>query len=162
MLTKRESSCTRQGQEGLRHRRPRGGHRLLQGRRHRLQRPEEGHHHRQGRHQQPHDQQPHAPPGGKGRAHPLRGGALRPGDRREEGLHRPPGGHRPQHLRRSFAKRYGVEEGIVFDEPTFEFSYKNDDLGDPLINDYHALALKLATKEEIELIKSTPLRSTTI
>ena len=54
----------------------------------------------------------------------------------------------------SFAKRYGVEEGIVFDEPTIEFSYKNDDLGDPLINDYHALALKLATKEEIEKIKS--------
>ncbi len=54
----------------------------------------------------------------------------------------------------SFAKRYGVEEGIVFDEPTIEFSYKNDDLGDPLINSYHAIALKLATKEEIETIKS--------
>lgn len=54
----------------------------------------------------------------------------------------------------SFAKRYGVEEGIVFDEPTIEFSYKNDDLGDPLINAYHAIALKLATKEEIETIKS--------
>lgn len=53
----------------------------------------------------------------------------------------------------SFAKRYGVEEGIVFDEPTIEFSYKNDDLGDPLLNSYHALALKLATREEIELIK---------
>ena len=53
----------------------------------------------------------------------------------------------------SFAKRYGVEEGIVFDAPTIEFSYKNDDLGDPLINSYHALALKLATKEEIETIK---------
>ncbi len=53
----------------------------------------------------------------------------------------------------SFAKRYGVEEGIVFDEPTIEFSYKNDDLHDPLINDYHAIALKLATKDEIELIK---------
>lgn len=53
----------------------------------------------------------------------------------------------------SFAKRYGVEEGITFDEPTIEFSYKNDDLGDPLINTYHALALKLATKEEIETIK---------
>lgn len=53
----------------------------------------------------------------------------------------------------SFSKRYGVEEGIVFDEPTIEFSYKNDDLGDPLINDYHAVALKLATKEEIETIK---------
>ncbi|MCB6365124.1 phosphoribosylaminoimidazolesuccinocarboxamide synthase [Intestinibacillus massiliensis] len=54
----------------------------------------------------------------------------------------------------SFAKRYGVEEGIVFDTPTIEFSYKDDDLGDPLINDYHALALKLATQEEIDLIKS--------
>ena len=53
----------------------------------------------------------------------------------------------------SFAKRYGVEDGIVFDEPTIEFSYKNDDLHDPLINEYHALALKLATKEEIDTIK---------
>ncbi len=54
----------------------------------------------------------------------------------------------------SFAKRYGVEEGIVFDEPTIEFSYKNDELHDPLINCYHAFALKLATKAEIEQIKS--------
>ena len=53
----------------------------------------------------------------------------------------------------SFAKRYGVEEGIAFDEPTIEFSYKNDDLGDPLINNYHALALRLATKEEIATIE---------
>lgn len=53
----------------------------------------------------------------------------------------------------SFAKRYGVEEGIVFDEPTIEFSYKNDDLHDPFINSYHAIALKLATREEIETIK---------
>ncbi len=52
-----------------------------------------------------------------------------------------------------FASRYGVEEGIVFDAPTVEFSYKNDDLHDPLLNEYHALALKLATKEEIETIK---------
>lgn len=53
----------------------------------------------------------------------------------------------------SFAKNYGVEEGIIFDEPTIEFSYKNDNLDDPLINSYHAIALKLATKEEIEIIK---------
>ncbi|MBQ3287167.1 MAG: phosphoribosylaminoimidazolesuccinocarboxamide synthase [Firmicutes bacterium] len=52
----------------------------------------------------------------------------------------------------SFAQRYGVEEGIVFDSPTLEFSYKNDDLGDPLINSYHALALKLATAEEVDTI----------
>ena len=53
----------------------------------------------------------------------------------------------------SFAKRYGVEEGIVFDQPTIEFSYKNDDLHDPLINSYHAVALKLATWEDIDTIK---------
>ena len=54
----------------------------------------------------------------------------------------------------AFAQRFGVEEGIVFDEPTIEFSYKNDDLGDPLMNAYHAVALKAATREEIETIKS--------
>lgn len=53
----------------------------------------------------------------------------------------------------SFAKHYGVEEGIVFDQPTIEFSYKNDELGDPLLNHYHALALKLATAEEIATIE---------
>ncbi|MDY3225088.1 MAG: phosphoribosylaminoimidazolesuccinocarboxamide synthase [Candidatus Faecousia sp.] len=58
----------------------------------------------------------------------------------------------------SFAKHYGVEEGIVFDQPTFEFSYKNDALGDPLLNTSHALALKLATAEEIETIRTYALR----
>ena len=53
----------------------------------------------------------------------------------------------------SFAKRYGVEEGITFSSPTIEFSYKNDALGDPLLNTYHALALNLATPEEIALIE---------
>ena len=53
----------------------------------------------------------------------------------------------------SFSKRYGVEEGVAFDSPTIEFSYKNDELGDPLLDEYHALALKLATPEEIESIK---------
>ena len=53
----------------------------------------------------------------------------------------------------SFAKHYGVEEGIVFPEPTIEFSYKNDELGDPLLNAYHAQALGLVTKEETETIK---------
>ena len=59
----------------------------------------------------------------------------------------------------SFSKRYGVEEGIVFEQPTIEFSYKNDDLGDPLINEYHALALKLATREEIDTIKALAFRT---
>ena len=62
----------------------------------------------------------------------------------------------------SFAKRYGVEEGIVFDEPTIEFSYKNDDLGDPLMNTYHAVALKVATWEEIDLIKNYAFRINTL
>ena len=53
----------------------------------------------------------------------------------------------------SFAKRYGVQEGVPFESPTIEFSYKNDELGDPLLNEYHALALKLATREEIDQIK---------
>ncbi|MBQ9492299.1 MAG: phosphoribosylaminoimidazolesuccinocarboxamide synthase [Oscillibacter sp.] len=52
-----------------------------------------------------------------------------------------------------FASRYGVAEGIVFDSPTIEFSYKNDELDDPLLNAYHARALKLASAEEIETIK---------
>ncbi len=54
----------------------------------------------------------------------------------------------------SFAKRFGVEEGIVFENPTIEYSYKNDDLGDPMINTAQALALKLATPAEIETIRA--------
>ncbi len=53
----------------------------------------------------------------------------------------------------SFSKRLGVEEGTPFKQPTIEFSYKNDELGDPLINSYFALALELATEEEIDTIK---------
>ncbi len=58
----------------------------------------------------------------------------------------------------SFAKRYGVEEGIAFAEPTLEFSYKNDELGDPLLNASHALALGLATKDEIAQIEKMALK----
>ncbi len=58
----------------------------------------------------------------------------------------------------SFSKRYGAKEGTVFDFPTFEFSYKNDVLGDPLLNECHALALKLATAAEIECIKRYALK----
>ena len=54
----------------------------------------------------------------------------------------------------SFSKRYGVPEGKKLPVTVLEFSYKNDDLGDPLINDYHALAMELATPEEIETIKN--------
>ena len=59
----------------------------------------------------------------------------------------------------SFSKRYGVEEGIRFDAPTVEFSYKNDALGDPLINTDSAVALKLADPGEIALIRQYALRT---
>lgn len=52
----------------------------------------------------------------------------------------------------SFSKKLGIEEGRELLAPTLEFSYKNDDLGDPFINDYYALALGLATREEIDKI----------
>ena len=58
----------------------------------------------------------------------------------------------------SFSKRYGVPEGLVFEEPVLEFSYKNDALGDPLLNTSHALALKLATPAEIDTIKGYALQ----
>ncbi|MFQ7523411.1 MAG: phosphoribosylaminoimidazolesuccinocarboxamide synthase [Terrisporobacter sp.] len=58
----------------------------------------------------------------------------------------------------SFCKRYGVEEGIVLDQPIFEMSYKNDEFGDPLLNDDHAVALKLATREEIEFLRNQTLK----
>ncbi len=58
----------------------------------------------------------------------------------------------------SFSKRYGVEEGRVFDAPTIECSYKNDALGDPLINSSHVIALGLAAPEELELIRRYAFR----
>jgi phosphoribosylaminoimidazole-succinocarboxamide synthase len=53
----------------------------------------------------------------------------------------------------SFSKRYGVEEGSPLLISTLEFSYKNDALGDPLINDDHVMAIGLATKEEIDVVR---------
>ncbi|MCD7840363.1 MAG: phosphoribosylaminoimidazolesuccinocarboxamide synthase [Erysipelotrichaceae bacterium] len=58
----------------------------------------------------------------------------------------------------SFCRRLGAPEGIVLDEPIFELSYKNDEYGDPLINDDHAVALKLATRDELAYIKETTLK----
>ena len=52
----------------------------------------------------------------------------------------------------SFSKRLGVKEGTPLKCPTLEFSYKNDELGDPLINDYYAIAIGAATREEIDRI----------
>ena len=58
----------------------------------------------------------------------------------------------------SFSKRYGVEEGTAFEVPALELSYKNDELGDPLLNDDHAVALKLATREELAAIRTYTLQ----
>lgn len=58
----------------------------------------------------------------------------------------------------SISKRLGIPEGTRFAEPTFEFSYKNDEYGDPLINDSHAVAMNLATQEEIDEIRATTLK----
>ena len=52
----------------------------------------------------------------------------------------------------SMAKRYGIEEGTKLATTVFELSYKNDELGDPLMNDYHAVAIGLTTFEELKKI----------
>jgi phosphoribosylaminoimidazole-succinocarboxamide synthase len=53
----------------------------------------------------------------------------------------------------SLAKRLGLEEGTVLKQPVLELCYKNDDLGDPMINDDHVLAMELATKDQLEVVK---------
>lgn len=58
----------------------------------------------------------------------------------------------------SFCKRVGIEEGLVLEEPIFEICYKNDEYGDPMLNDDHALAMKLATREELKFLKEETLK----
>lgn len=58
----------------------------------------------------------------------------------------------------SISKRLGLEEGIKFDRPVVEFCYKNDELGDPMVNNYHILAMKLANEEEINALTQEALR----
>ena len=58
----------------------------------------------------------------------------------------------------SFCKRVGIEEGLVLDEPIFEICYKNDEYGDPMLNDDHAVAMKLATREELKFLKEEILK----
>ena len=58
----------------------------------------------------------------------------------------------------SFCRRTGCPEGLVLDEPIFEISYKNDEYGDPLINEDHAVAMKLCTREEYAKIKEETLK----
>ena len=58
----------------------------------------------------------------------------------------------------SFCKKYGIEEGLVLDEPIFELCYKNDEYGDPMLNEDHAVAMKLASREEIAFLKEQTLK----
>ncbi len=58
----------------------------------------------------------------------------------------------------SFSKKYGIEEGTLLLSPVLEFSYKNDELGDPMINDMQIIAIGLASKEELSEISAKALR----
>lgn len=58
----------------------------------------------------------------------------------------------------SLAKRLGIEEGIPMKETVLEFSYKNDELGDPMINDYHIYAMEFATREQLDTVKKYALK----
>ena len=58
----------------------------------------------------------------------------------------------------SLAKRLGLEEGVVMKKTVLEFCYKNDALGDPMINDYHIFAMEYATPEQVEEIKEMSLK----
>lgn len=62
----------------------------------------------------------------------------------------------------SLAKRLGLEEGVVMKETVLEFCYKNDELGDPMINEYHIYAMSFATSEQVEKIKEMSLKINTI
>ncbi|MDW7661074.1 MAG: phosphoribosylaminoimidazolesuccinocarboxamide synthase [Bacillota bacterium] len=62
----------------------------------------------------------------------------------------------------SLAKRLGLEEGVIMKETVLEFCYKNDELGDPMINDYHIAAMGYATKEQVETVKSYALKINTL
>lgn len=58
----------------------------------------------------------------------------------------------------SLAKRLGLEEGTQLNSTVLEYCYKNDQLGDPMINDYHIAAIGLATREQMNVIADTALK----
>ena len=62
----------------------------------------------------------------------------------------------------SICKRLGLEEGMKMDPPIFEFFYKDDDLGDPLINDCHITAFGWAKEKDIEVMKELTLKTNSI
>lgn len=58
----------------------------------------------------------------------------------------------------SLSKRMGIDEGITLKEPILEFYYKSDELGDPMINEYHIKVFKLANEREMDIIKAMALK----
>ena len=58
----------------------------------------------------------------------------------------------------SLSKRLGLDEGVTMKSTVLEFCYKDDALGDPMINEYHIAAMELATKEQVEIIKDYAMR----
>lgn len=58
----------------------------------------------------------------------------------------------------SLAKRLGLDEGVEMKETVLEFSYKNDELGDPMVNDYHIKAMGFATDDQLETVKKYALK----
>ncbi|MFR8975735.1 MAG: phosphoribosylaminoimidazolesuccinocarboxamide synthase [Eubacteriales bacterium] len=58
----------------------------------------------------------------------------------------------------SLAKRLGLEEGTKMKRTVLEYCYKDDELGDPMVNEYHILAMEYATKEELDLIAQYSLK----
>ncbi len=58
----------------------------------------------------------------------------------------------------SLSKRLGLPEGVKMKRTVLEFCYKNDDLGDPMVNQYHILAMEWATEEELKLISDYSLK----
>lgn len=58
----------------------------------------------------------------------------------------------------SLSKRLGIPEGVKMKKTVLEFSYKDDELGDPMVNEYHILAMEYATKEELEIISKYALK----
>lgn len=62
----------------------------------------------------------------------------------------------------SLSKRLGIEEGTVLNQAVLELCYKNDDLGDPMINDSHVLAMGLATEDQLAVLKDYAMKINTI
>ena len=58
----------------------------------------------------------------------------------------------------SLSKRLGLEEGVKLNSTVLEFSYKNDELGDPMVNDYHIKAIGIATEQEVAKITEMALK----